>query len=126
VRKAMMLLQRDESRHIAYGMYFLSRLIQENGESAFTAFLDRINELTPLVREATQVLARSLTSASDHLGARELIAVSQQTFVRRVQRIARARTATPADLHAPGTFELELGERWPPPGRVTRNALETA
>ena len=44
VQQAISLLKRDESRHIAYGVYFLSRLIVEHGDRAWAAFEKRMAE----------------------------------------------------------------------------------
>ena len=42
------LIKRDESRHIAFAVYFLSRLMAEHGDSAWEALEARMNELLPL------------------------------------------------------------------------------
>jgi ribonucleoside-diphosphate reductase beta chain len=107
LRESMTLLQRDESRHIAYGLYVLSRLLVEHGELAYRALVDRINELGPLVAEATTWLVTSLEGDDNAITVGELRRVSQQAFVRRVQRVAKARTATPAQLHALGAFDQD-------------------
>jgi ribonucleoside-diphosphate reductase beta chain len=110
MREAMTLLQRDESRHIAFGVYVVSRLIQEHGDVAFKAFVDRVNELSPLVREVMRRLAHSLENAGDAITARELAAFSQRSFVTRVRHIAKARNASRTYLHDVGTFDAEEDE----------------
>lgn len=42
-------LKQDESRHIAYGLYLLSRLIAENGDEVWEAINTQMNKLLPLV-----------------------------------------------------------------------------
>ncbi|MEE9374362.1 MAG: R2-like ligand-binding oxidase [Saprospiraceae bacterium] len=42
-------LKQDESRHIAYGLYLLARLISENGNEVWEAIQDQMNKLLPLV-----------------------------------------------------------------------------
>lgn len=42
-------LKQDESRHIAYGLYLLSRLISENGDEVWEAINLQMNKLLPLV-----------------------------------------------------------------------------
>jgi ribonucleoside-diphosphate reductase beta chain len=41
-------VKRDESRHLAFAVYFLSRLMAEHGEIAWNALEQRMNELLPL------------------------------------------------------------------------------
>ena len=42
-------LKQDESRHIAYGLYLLARLISENGDEVWEAINMQMNKLLPLV-----------------------------------------------------------------------------
>lgn len=41
-------LRRDEARHIAYGVYLLSRLVAEHGDDVWEAVEGRLNTLLPL------------------------------------------------------------------------------
>ena len=41
-------LRRDEARHIAYGVFLLSRLVSEHGDVVWAAIEERLNELLPL------------------------------------------------------------------------------
>ena len=52
--QAIGFLRRDESRHIAFGIYLLSRLIDENGDGVRQAFIDRMSELAPIIEKATR------------------------------------------------------------------------
>jgi ribonucleoside-diphosphate reductase beta chain len=97
MREAVTLLQRDESRHIAYGVYLLGRLIAEHGDVAYRAFLERIAELRPIVAEATRRLIATLDGEAS-ITHSDVIRLSQHSFAQRVQRIARARTAGVAQL----------------------------
>jgi ribonucleoside-diphosphate reductase beta chain len=42
-------LKQDESRHIAYGLYLLARLISENGDEVWNAIQNQMNTMLPLV-----------------------------------------------------------------------------
>jgi len=42
-------LKQDESRHIAYGLYLLARLISENGDEVWEAIQEQMNKLLPIV-----------------------------------------------------------------------------
>jgi len=100
MQKAVVHLQRDESRHIAFGMYFLARLIVEHGDRAYKAFLDRMIELKPVVENSTIELMRCFEQ-EPALGIRadEWMRFSAQRFNTRVQGIIRARTQTLDGLH---------------------------
>lgn len=41
-------LKQDESRHVAYGIYLISRLVAENGSDVWKAVEDQMNMLLPL------------------------------------------------------------------------------
>lgn len=43
--KLIELVKRDESRHLAYGLFLLSRLVQEHGETVWQAIEERMSEL---------------------------------------------------------------------------------
>jgi len=99
MQQGIQFLHRDESRHIAFGLYFLSRLVIEHGNRAYKAFLGRMSELKPLVEESTQQFIR-FSGCEDVFGISvdELMRFSQQQFANRVQRIVKARTQTLQDL----------------------------
>lgn len=105
MQKAVVHLQRDEARHIAFGMYFLSRLIVEHGNRAYKAFLDRMVELKPVVEGSTRDFMRCF-ELEPALGIRteELMRFSAQRFNTRVQAIMRARTQTLEELYRAGAF----------------------
>jgi len=95
MRKALVHLQRDESRHIAFGLYFLARLIIEHGDRAYKAFLDRMLELKSLVESSTTEFMRCFDQEPGlGVNAPELIQYSSRRFNTRVQSIIRARTQT--------------------------------
>lgn len=103
--RAMALLHRDESRHVAFGVYLLSRLISENGDLAYKAFVNRMSELKPLVESSTEELVGSPIGAA-RFGADvpELVRFSQQRFAARTRRIVRARTRAPDGAGSPGVL----------------------
>lgn len=41
-------LKQDESRHLAFGVYFLSRLVAEHGESVWQTIEARMNQMLPM------------------------------------------------------------------------------
>lgn len=102
--QAIRLLQRDESRHIGYGTYLLSRLISENAH-IWDVVNRRINLLLPhaigvvqdlnaeLDTEEAQKLAEELriTDVPFGLNPDEFVAYAQKQFATRLGVLQRAR-----------------------------------
>ena len=100
-------LKRDESRHIAYGVFLISRLVAED-ESLWDVVEQRMNELLPL---ALGVVQDSYTPREDDivpvegeepafgLNVEEDMAFAMTQFTKRVERIKRARTQTIEQLY---------------------------
>ncbi len=100
MQQAIGLLARDESRHIAFGVHLLRRLIAEHGNPAYKAFLHRMKELKPLVEASTDEFVRLMRGEDGFAISRdELFRYSQQRFACRVRRIVKARGETPRDSH---------------------------
>lgn len=58
MQRAVTLLKQDESRHIAYGLHLLSRLVAEHGDVAWHAIEARMNALVaPAVAVVTEAFA---------------------------------------------------------------------
>lgn len=108
LRKAVALLRRDESRHVAFGLYFISRNIVEHGDRAYGAFLQRMLELKPMVEDSTRQFM-GFFDGSHPFGIEmdDLLRFSRERFAGRLQRIVRARTLTLRDLRAPGRLPPE-------------------
>ena len=100
-------LHRDESRHLAFGIYFLCRLVIEHGDRAYKTLLDRMMELKPVTEAVTERFVGSLHEAAVHVRVDELVRFSQQHFSARIQRIIRARTQRLDELHASREFEAD-------------------
>jgi ribonucleoside-diphosphate reductase beta chain len=91
-------VKRDESRHIAFSVYFLSRLIAENGEEAWRAFEERMSELLPLAQE----LFGTPGYQESPFGVRpdEVVAYATTQYQKRMDRIARARGKSVEEVYA--------------------------
>ena len=90
------LLKRDESRHIAFAVYFLSRLMAEHGDIVWEAFEARMNELLPL---ALGFVNEVYDQYEEHdrpfnLERDEVVQYSLTQFQKRMERIQRARGQT--------------------------------
>ncbi len=87
-------LKRDESRHIAFAVYLLSRLMAEHGDSVWDAFEQRMNELLPyaigLVNEGYEEVPESPFGIAQD----EVVQYATTQFQKRFERIARARGQT--------------------------------
>lgn len=96
-------LQRDESRHIAYGVYLLSRLIAADG-SLWEVAETRMNELFPLALETISDIFSAYDAVPFDMSMDEFVDIATTNYNRRMQRIERARTQTLEDILT-GTIE---------------------
>ncbi len=87
-------LKRDESRHIAFAVYFLSRLVAEHGDRAWNAIEQRMHYLLPLVRESNERTGVSYTVVPFNIDPEETDAYSSMQFQKRLDRIKKARGQT--------------------------------
>lgn len=99
-------LKRDESRHIAFAVYFLSRLVAEHGDVAWNALETRMNELLPLVIESnnldTQIYATEGTDTSElafGLDVNEFNEYATTQFQKRIERIRKSRTQSIEEIN---------------------------
>ncbi len=99
LRRAVGLVHRDESRHIAYGVYLLRRLIIQHGNRAYREFLKQMSALRPMTEAFTEELMNALGTPNEfHIVADELVRFSQRQFATRVDTIIKARSQTMLDL----------------------------
>lgn len=83
LRQGLGLIQRDESRHIAYGVFFISRLVAQH------------KDLWPVVEEYMQKHFAGVRRNQEENGTPEpVMDYAQQQFQKRLTRIARAREQT--------------------------------
>jgi ribonucleoside-diphosphate reductase beta chain len=94
-------LKRDESRHIAFAIYFLSRLVAEHGDQAWNALEARMNELLPLVIESNN-LDRQVygDDVSFDLDVNEFNDYATTQFQKRIERIQKARTQSLEEINS--------------------------
>jgi ribonucleoside-diphosphate reductase beta chain len=84
-------LQRDESRHLAYGVYLLSRLVAEHGEPVWRAIESRMDELLqPAVAVVQEVFALYKVPPFG-LEPGVFVEFALEQFGKRLARIERAR-----------------------------------
>jgi ribonucleoside-diphosphate reductase beta chain len=93
------LVQRDESRHVAYGVFLLSRLVAEHGDRVWTVIEERMNTLLPLVLGHIQ---ETLSVYGDDIpfgvSVDQFLEIGSAQFEKRLQRVERARSQTLEDV----------------------------
>ncbi|HEX6751682.1 MAG TPA: hypothetical protein VF092_30595, partial [Longimicrobium sp.] len=103
---ALVDVKRDESRHIAYGVYLLSRLLAEHGDAVWETIESRLNELLqPALGIVAEVFA-AYDVPPFGLRMEEFTDFALSQFSRRVARLEKARTQTVAEVAA-GALETE-------------------
>jgi ribonucleoside-diphosphate reductase beta chain len=99
-------LRRDESRHIAYGVHLLSRLIAEHGDEVWEAIEGRLNEL---LEPALGVVAETFAAyevVPFGLTMEEFGGFALSQFGKRVARLEKARAQSLEEVMA-GPLETE-------------------
>ncbi|HEY2651856.1 MAG TPA: R2-like ligand-binding oxidase [Solirubrobacteraceae bacterium] len=94
-------IKRDESRHIAYGVYLLSRLVAEDA-SIWGVIEERMQELWPLVDGIIRSGYADYPGGVSPFGLRvdEFSDFAASQFRKRYERIAKARDSTLAEIEA--------------------------
>ena len=93
-------LKRDESRHIAFAIYFLSRLVAEHGDTAWNALEARMYELLPLVIESNNLFNEAYTNDIPFdLDVNEFNEYSTNQFQKRIERIQKARSQSLEEIN---------------------------
>jgi len=102
MQQAVTLLKRDESRHLAYGVYLLSRLVAEHGEPVWQAIESRMGMLIEPALGVVSEIFDAYPVMSFGLEIREFTDFALAQFQARTQRIERARDGVGAeDWEAP-------------------------
>ena len=97
LREGLALVKLDESRHIAYGVYVLSRLVQAD-PSLWDAVEARMNELLPVALGVVTELFELYEEMPFGLELEEFVGYATGQFGKRFARIERARTGGPVEL----------------------------
>ena len=91
-------LKSDEARHIAYGVFLLSRLVIENGDEVWEAIERRMGELLPQAIMTIHELFGTYETMPFGLEVDELVGFATSQFERRIKRIEKARNQTMDDI----------------------------
>lgn len=88
-------VQRDEARHIAYGVFLLSRLVVEHGDSVWDAIDERMSELLPMaITHIEQTLAPYGDDVPFGVDVHDFVEIGMNQFQKRFNRIEQARGAS--------------------------------
>lgn len=90
VRQGILYLKRDESRHIAYGVYLLSRLIAADPQ-IWPVIEQRMNQLMPIAMQIITEIFAAYDEMPFGLTFEEFSNIAMTNFGRRLQRIEKAR-----------------------------------
>jgi ribonucleoside-diphosphate reductase beta chain len=98
MQRLVELIKRDESRHIAYGVYLLQRLVAEHGEDVMRAIERRMGEmLTPALGVINEVFS-AYPRMPFGLELEEFVGFAMAQFSSRMARIERALSTRAAEL----------------------------
>jgi ribonucleoside-diphosphate reductase beta chain len=102
--------KRDESRHIAYGVHLLSRLVAEHGDPVWEAIEARMQELiVPAIGVLNEVFER-YEALPFGLNQDELVNFAFSQFQKRITRIERARGMSLEEVLGVESHDLEAAE----------------
>lgn len=88
-------VQQDEARHIAYGVYLLSRLVAEHGPDVWSVIEARMERLLPVaIEHIEQSLAPYGADVPFGIQVQDFVAFGFGQFQKRYQRIEKAREQT--------------------------------
>ena len=93
-------LKQDESRHIAYGIYLISRLVAENDDEVWEAFQDQMNKL---LMPAMQVVVESYSQfevVPFGIDVNDLSNYAMGQFQKRLARVEKARNQNLEEINA--------------------------
>jgi ribonucleoside-diphosphate reductase beta chain len=95
MRQMITHLKRDESRHIAYGVFLLSRLVAEHGEPIWNVIESKINEL---LQPALSMIFEAFACYGDDvpfgLTVDQFSSFAMTQFQHRLERVMKARSQT--------------------------------
>ena len=108
LRAALVQIKRDEARHIAYGVYLLSRLVASDA-SIWSVIEARMNELLPHALGVITETFEGYENGVTPFGLEEATFIDFATsqFAKRYDRISRARGTSVAEVDALAEAEVD-------------------
>jgi ribonucleoside-diphosphate reductase beta chain len=102
-------LRRDESRHIAYGVFLLSRLLAEHGDDVWETIEARLNELLQPALGVVAEVFEAYDPVPFGLRMEEFTDFALSQFGKRVARLEKARTQSVAEVLSSALENEEVG-----------------
>ena len=99
LREGVGYLKRDEARHLAYGVFLLSRLVAEDG-ALWSVIEQRMEELLPIALSVIDETLSAYEPIPFGLRAEDFVDFALAQYQRRIARIERARGQTLAEVYA--------------------------
>jgi ribonucleoside-diphosphate reductase beta chain len=90
IRHGVRLLKQDESRHIAYGIYLLSRLVAEGGQPVWEAVQKRMEALLPAALGVVQEMFSPYDPIPFEVDPEQFLGFALTQFQYRYERVERA------------------------------------
>jgi ribonucleoside-diphosphate reductase beta chain len=98
-------LKRDESRHLAYGVFLLSRLVAVHGEPIWSVIQERMQALLELTIGMINELFSAYEAVPFGLRVEDFLQFSMNQFEQRMKRVEKARHQTLEDVMRGEGFE---------------------
>lgn len=109
LREAIGHVQRDESRHIAYGIFLLSRMIAEH--DVWDVVEETANELFQYVPEIVQENWQLYEESPFSMEPEEVVEYATQEFENRMERVRKARGRSLEEIYKADAAAVEALER---------------
>jgi len=93
-------LKQDESRHIAYGIYLISRLVSENGDEVWDAFQEQMNMLLMPSMKLVEETYGNHEVVPFGVDLNDILNYAMGQFQKRLARIEKARNQSLAEINA--------------------------
>lgn len=103
-------VQRDESRHVGYGVYLLSRLVAAHGDPVWDAIDARMESLIALAIAHIQETLGAYDPVPFGLTAEQFVEFGLAQFQKRAQRIEKARSQTLEEVLYDGARHRSAGD----------------
>jgi ribonucleoside-diphosphate reductase beta chain len=110
MQRAMRLFKQDESRHIAYGVHLLSRLVAEYGDPVWEVIESQMQELIIPAIGVINDIFDQYTELPFGLEAETFINYAFGQFQKRLERIERARNLKLEQVMGAESHDLEQAE----------------
>ncbi len=109
LRKGIALLKQDESRHIAYGIYLLSRLVAEHPD-LWDELQNQMNDLLPATISIIGDTFAAYTVVPFGLVEADFINFAMDQFSKRSERLEKARGSSLDEINRVTKIVIELDE----------------